>query len=86
MTGSSRLWELPTWPRAREDSEGLARFAMRIRSLAGEIYAVFAVSVMEQGLNRTPHYFGLDLCNSSYIDLSACCPFPPSDLQLQLLE
>lgn len=69
-----------------EDSEGLAGFAMRTRSLAGEIYATFAVSVMEQGLNKTPHYFCLDLCNSFYIDLCACCPFPPSDLQLQLLE
>lgn len=72
----------------REDSEGSAGFAMRIRSLADEIYAIFSVSVMEQGLNNTPHYSFLNLCDSFYIDLSACCPFPPSDLQLQseLLE
>ena len=55
---------------------------MRTRSLGGEMYAMFATSVIGQGLNNASRSsFCLDLCNSLYIDLSAC-PFLPSDLQL----
>lgn len=47
----------------------------------------FAISVIEQGLNNTSHSdFCLDLYNGLYIDLSTSRHFPPSDLQLQLLE